>query len=144
MSQNSEKELAWSVHPARESIGKTVAVVIVIICSSVVVYLTTGDRFLSFLSLLILTASLHSFFTQTEYRLSEEGVEVKGVFGHLKKNWSDFKRFYADKKGITLSPFEKPSRLEAFRSVRLLFGGNREDVVEFVSKNIGRGSSIDR
>lgn len=143
MLQNKEKELVWSVFPARESIAKTIAVLATIIGFGVVVYLTTGDIFLSILSMIILTASLHGFFTVTWYRLSDEGVEIRRAIGHLRKQWTDFKRFYADKKGITLSPFEKPSRLEAFRSVRLLFGGNREDVVEFVSKNIGRGTPID-
>ncbi len=141
MSQN--KEIVWSVFPAKESIAKTIAVAGVILGFAVLVHFTTGELFLSILSIVILTSSLYSFFTRTHYRLSEEGVEIKSAVRHIRMRWVDFKRFYVDKRGITLSPFDKPSRLEPFRSVRLLFGGNREDVVEFVSKNIGRSTTID-
>ena len=53
------------------------------------------------------------------------------------KKWSDFKRFHVDRKGVTLSPFAKASRLEPFRSVRLLYGSNKDEVVAFISKRFG-------
>ncbi len=141
MSPDESARLEWSVLPFKENLKRSMIVVGIIIGSGFVVYLGFGDVFLGVLSVVILLVSLHTYFTRTTYCLTSKGVEIRSSLGRTFKSWSEFKRFHADGKGISLSPFEKPSRLEPFRSVRLLYGGNREDVVEFVSKNIGRDTT---
>jgi len=137
MSQSdTEDRLEWSVWPWREKVGRTVLVIGVILVVGVVVALLFKAVFWGVFSVLILFASLHTYFTRTTYRLDSEQVTVKSSVGTAVKKWSTFKRYYADRKGVTLSPFAKPSRLEPFRSTRLLYGGNRDEVVAFVSKRI--------
>jgi hypothetical protein len=138
MSQNEDdRRLEWSVFPFMENLTRSIVVVIIIFVCGFLVYLAFREVFLGLLSVLILFVSLHTYFSKTTYYLDRNGVVIKTSLAKTIKRWSDFKRFYADKKGITLSPFAKPSRLEPFRSVRLLYGGNKEDVVEFISQNIG-------
>jgi hypothetical protein len=142
MSQSdTEDRLEWSVWPWREKVGRTVLVIGVILVVGVVVALLFKEVFWGVFSVLILFASLHTYFTRTTYRLDSEQVTVKSSVGTAVKKWSTFKRYYADRKGVTLSPFAKPSRLEPFRSTRLLYGGNRDEVVAFVSKRIVGDSS---
>ena len=142
MSQSdTEDRLEWSVWPWREKVGRTVLVIGVILVVGVVVALLFKAVFWGVFSVLILFASLHTYFTRTTYRLDSEQVTVKSSVGTAVKKWSTFKRYYADRKGVTLSPFAKPSRLEPFRSTRLLYGGNRDEVVAFVSKRIVGDSS---
>ena len=129
--------LEWSVFPCKENMRRSVVVIVIIIACGIVVYVAFKDVFLGVLSVLILFASLHTFFTRTRYRLDRDGVVIRTSLAKTVKKWSDFKRYYADRRGVTLSPFAKPSRLEPFRSVRLLYKDNRDDVVEFVSTNIG-------
>jgi hypothetical protein len=138
MSQSENADyLEWSVFPVLEDTKKSVIVVSIIVAVGVIVYMAFRDVFLTILSLAILVVSLHTFFTRTTYRLAEDGVTVRTVGVRTFKAWSAFKRYNADGKGVTLSPFAEPSRLDPFRSVRLLFGGNRDEVVAFVSKRIG-------
>jgi len=142
MSQNSEDApLEWSVRPYKESIPRTVIVIAVILAVGILAYLMFKAVFWGVFSVLILFASLHAFFTRTAYRLDDESVTVKSSTGTQIKKWSNFKRFYADKKGVTLSTFAKPSRLDPFRSTRLLYGGNRDEVVAYISKRINRDSA---
>lgn len=144
MSPNSTTRLEWSVFPFKENMRRSAIVIGIIIGSGIIVYFAFDDIFLGVLSIVILFVSLHTYFTRTTYCLTDQGIEIKSSVGKTFKAWSEFKRFHADAKGITLSPFTKPSRLEPFRSVRLLYGGNREDVVEFVSKNLRRDTADSR
>ncbi len=144
MSQSEDdRRLEWSVFPFMENLTRSIIVVVIILFCGFLVYMAFREVFLAVLSVLILFVSLHTYFSRTTYCLDHNGVIIKTSLAKTVKKWSDFKRFYADKKGITLSPFAKPSRLEPFRSVRLLYGGNKEDVVEFISQNIGGDTSAD-
>jgi hypothetical protein len=139
MSQSENgKRLEWSVFPFMENLTRSIIVVVVILVCGVLVYLAFKDAFLALLSILILFVSLHTYFSRTSYRLDEDGVVIRTSLAKTIKKWSDFKRYIADRKGVTLSPFAKPSRLEPFRSVRLLYKDNKDDVVEFISTYIGR------
>jgi hypothetical protein len=138
MSQDeSRHNLEWSVFPITENPRKSVVVVLIIAGAGVAVQMAFQDVFLTVLSVVILVVSLHTFFTRTTYRLTDDGVTVTTVGVKTFKGWSAFKRYEADSKGVTLSPFLRPSRLDPFRSVRMLFGGNRDEVVAFISKRIG-------
>ena len=141
MSQNSaEVPLEWSVRPYEESLPRTAIVIAVIVAVGVLAYLMFKAVFWGVFSVGILFASLHTYFTRTTYRLDDESVTIRSSMGTQVKKWSTFKRFYADKKGVTLSPFPKPSRLDPFRSTRLLYGSNRDEVVAYISKRINRDS----
>jgi hypothetical protein len=109
-------------------------VVVVILLTGAIVFLAFRDVFLATLSVSILFVSLHSYFTRTTYCLDSEGIVIRTSLAKNRKKWSDFKRYCTDRRGVNLSPFDKPSRLEPFRSVRLLFGSNRDEVVAFISK----------
>jgi hypothetical protein len=135
MSQNKVAEsLEWNVFPFAENARRSALVVAVILLTGVFVYWAFSEVFLALISILILFASLHTYFTRTTYRLDREGITIRTSLAKTHKKWSDLKRYCTDRRGITLSPFEKPSRLDPFRSVRLLFGSNRDEVVAFVSK----------
>ncbi len=128
--------LEWSVFPFKENLMRSAAVVAVIAAAGTVVYAAFRDPFLAVLAVALLAASLFSYFTRTTYRLDDEEVVVKSSVGRTAKRWSYFKRYHADAKGITLSPFEKKTRLEPFRSIRLLYGSERDEVVAFVAKKL--------
>jgi hypothetical protein len=130
--------LEWTVLPFKESARRSVVVVGVIIGVGLMVILLFKDLFLGALSVLVLFASLHTYFGRTTYRLEADRVTVRSSLGTTMKPWSHFKRFYVDRRGVTLSPFAKPSRLEPFRSVRLLYGSNKDEVVAFISKRLDR------
>ncbi|MFH1312035.1 MAG: hypothetical protein ABIJ00_02305 [Candidatus Eisenbacteria bacterium] len=144
MSQNEAgQDMEWSIFPFMEDLKRSIIVVVVILVCGLLVYLAFKDVFLALLSVLILFVSLHTYFSKTTYRLDRDGVVIRTSLAKTVKKWSDFKRYHADRKGVTLSPFAKPSRLEPFRSVRLLYKDNKDDVVEFISTNIGGPTPTD-
>ncbi|MCX5800729.1 MAG: hypothetical protein NTX17_05010 [Candidatus Eisenbacteria bacterium] len=113
-------------------------VIAVIVLFGIGVVLVLGDLFVAALSVVVLFGSLHSYFFTASYSLSNEGVEIKGPFGTQKREWGRFKSFWVDANGLSLSPFTKRSWLEHYRGMRLLFGPNRDEVVEFVTRIMGK------
>ena len=143
MSQSSEEgqpvaPLEWSVRPFKESAVRSAIVIVVILAVGFLIFVAFKEPYLAVLSVLLLFASLHTYFGRTTYRLDADQVTVKSSFGTIAKRWSHFKKYYVDRKGVTLSPFDRPSRLEPFRSTRLLYGSNKDEVLAFISKRFNR------
>ncbi len=135
-------KLTWSVRPCTMNWFKFGLVSAVILGFGFLVQLAFGDVFLAVISIAILVGSLHSYFFETSYSLSPEGIEVRGVFGTQKKPWTGFKSFAVDRAGLSLSPFARRSWLEHYRGVRLLFGagggGGKDEVVGYVTRKLGK------
>jgi hypothetical protein len=85
---------------------------------------------------LFILLSLSSFLLPTTYRLTDHAVEVRSLGVARVRPWTEMRRMTVDQTGVFLSPFEKRSWLEAYRGVRLLFGGNRDQVVAFVEARL--------
>jgi hypothetical protein len=91
----------------------------------------------------LVLGSLSSFLVPTTYRLTEEAIEVRSLGVMRRRPWTEMRRMTVDATGLFLSPFEKRSWLEAYRGLRLLFGGNRDQVVSFAEarlRKLGSGS----
>ncbi len=128
--------LEWTCHPVRRRPWVSVLVSLFAIILVVVVYYTTLSKAFAVLALVVLYASLAKFYFPTRYRLTAEGITVKTVTQTIHKDWSLYRSCYADKNGILLSPFVRPSRLENFRGLYLMFAGNRDEVTELVKEQI--------
>jgi hypothetical protein len=96
----------------------------------------TGDRVLGIAAPLFVLGSVGSFIARTHYRLTKETIEVRALGVARVLSWSEMRRATVDKGGVFLSPFEKRSWLEAYRGVRLPFGGNRDQIVAFVETKL--------
>lgn len=119
---------------------KSAFVVAVIVAFGLIVLVLWHDPFLAMLSVVILVGSLHNYFFTSSYSLSAKGVEIRGLFGTQKKEWSNFKSFWVDAGGVSLSPFKRRSWLEHYRGMRLLVSQNRDEVVDFVTSAMGKDS----
>lgn len=131
--------LAWTVAPYRERPARTAVVAAVVAGVVIGAYAAFRDPFLSVLAGFLLVASLRPFFARTEFVLDAEGVEMRRGWTRLRRKWEDFRSHYADRHGVTLSPFAEASWLESYRGMRLLFGGNRDEVMRFVSARVPAG-----
>lgn len=130
--------LEWTSHPAKRRPWVTVLVLFFILVVSLLVFLATESKWFTFFALLVLFASLAKYFFPTRYRMDNKGITIKTTTQTLHKTWSQYRSYYADKNGILLSPFPEPSRLENFRGLFVLFGGNRDEVTAFVQARMGR------
>jgi hypothetical protein len=134
-------ELEWTAWPARERPLAAAVLVVAAIVLGMLVEKGTDDRFLGVAAPAFVLASLSSFLLPTSYRLTKESVEVRSLGVARARPWAEMRRMTVDRTGVFLSPFERRSWLEAYRGVRLLFGGNRDQVVAFVEARIGRSAA---
>ena len=96
----------------------------------------TGDGVLAVAAPLFVLLSVSSWLLPTGYRLTEEALEVRSLGVTRARPWSEMRRMVVDESGVFLSPFERKHWLDAYRGVRLLTGGNRDQVVAFVEARL--------
>jgi hypothetical protein len=129
--------LEWSSHPVKRKTVVSILVALFLLAVWLVVYVTTSSILLTGLAVIIMLASMSSFFLPTRYELDQKKVKIRFFFTNREREWSAFRSFYVDKNGVLLSPFAKPSRLENFRGVYVRFSRNKDQVVDFVRSKIG-------
>lgn len=127
--------LRWSVLPAKKSRKKTWGLFIFLAGFLPALYFFYGIFFVCLAAVLLLL-SLLPFFLRTRYELNENGIMVRKPYSKFKKEWSQFRSFYPDKSGVLLSPFARPSRLENFRGVYILFGERRNEILDFIRRKV--------
>lgn len=128
--------LEWTCHPVKRRPLVSILVTVLIAAIGALIYQLTASRMFSLLGMIILLASLAKFYFPTAFKLSDRGVTIKTTTQTLFKKWSIYRSCYADKKGILLSPFAEPSRLENFRGLYVMFEGNADAVTAFVKERI--------
>ena len=78
--------------------------------------------------------TLSTYFLSTTYTVDEKTVLIKFQFSVKKRNLSAFRMMYPGRRGVLLSPFLAPSRLENFRGFYLRYGkDNKTEVDEFLA-----------
>lgn len=132
-------EIAWSVWPARRRPLAAAIVVAAAVVLGALIAKGTHDRVLAVAAPVAVLLSLSSFLLPTGYRLTKESVEVRSLGVLRVRPWTEMKRYEADANGVFLSPFENRTWLDAYRGLRLVPGGNRDQVVAFVEARLGRG-----
>lgn len=85
-----------------------------------------------FLGLALVYGNLLPYFIITEYFLYEDEIRVRYIFFKIRRPWSDFGCFYKDKRGVMLSTFKMPRRLDPFRGQSLRFSKNQTEVPELL------------
>ncbi len=130
------KTLEWSVWPARERPWAAAVLLASLAVLGVLIAQGTGDRVLGVAAPVFILVSVGSFIAKTHYRLTPESIEVRALGVARARPWTEMRRATVDRGGVFLSPFEKRSWLEAYRGVRLPFGGNRDQVVAFVETKL--------
>ncbi len=129
-------ELAWTAWPMRRSPVRAGLGIAFIALVAWTLQSWLGTPYFTIIAVLLLWGQVASFYLPTRYRLTEEGVSVRGAVARRERPWSDFRSFFVDHDGVLLSPFIERSRLERFRGLSLQFHGNRDAVVAFVEEKI--------
>jgi len=130
------RALTWSAWPARERPLGAAVVVAASIVLGVLITQGTGDAVLGVAAPLFILLSVSSWLLPTGYRLTTEALEVRSLGVARVRPWKEMRRMTVDGTGLFLSPFEERHWLDAYRGVRVLFGGNRDQVVAFVEARL--------
>jgi len=137
---NKKPIYSWTSFPFAESPISSALVLAFFVLVAVFVYSITYKIFWVLLSLVFLFSSLFAYFVPTVYKFYDDHIFFKvGVFSRERK-YSEFKCFYADKKGVMLSTFSRPRGLDRFRGQSVRFTRNqdeRDEILTFLDEKIG-------
>jgi len=121
----------WTVYLAREEPLKTALALFLIAAIAFAGWVLAGP-FPAAAASLVTILSLCEFLFPVSYEVSQQGARVRSLLKTTNVTWSQVGACYLDDNGVKLSPFNRPSRLEAFRGLYLRFAGNEDEVVQAV------------
>ncbi|MCS7253889.1 MAG: hypothetical protein RMK18_00905 [Armatimonadota bacterium] len=126
--------MQWSVHMARKRPIGSALVVVSIAITVGIGYMLLGSWFGGLIGGFVLTCALSDFLLPVRYRLTKRGAEALSMLYWRSIDWEHVRACYIDGDEIVLSPFDRWTPLVPFRSVRLRFNCNREEVIKLVSE----------
>ncbi len=128
------KSLSWISHPAKERPLAAAVVFLAMLAIFYYVYDSTGSPVMVLVAVMVFMISLSTFFFPTKYTVDEKVVTIKYLYASKERNLSAFRTAFPGRRGILLSPFLGPSRIENFRGFYLRYGrDNKQEVDLFMS-----------
>ena len=141
---NKEPKLSWTSHPLRDyPITSIILIIFIIILSAALwqIAVVSWEMPLFFyLGLGIFFFSLITYFIPTSYEFYEDKIVIYYFFIRVERAYSDFGCFYTDKKGVMLSTFKAPRRLDGFRGQSIRFSKSRtekDELIKLLKEKIG-------
>lgn len=130
-------KLTWKSVPFIERPYHTMFVLAILIFMAVVLLQITvvswETPIMYYLSMLLLILSLLPYFIVTKYEFYEDEVVVNYSIIKIKRSYSEFGCFYADKYGVMLSTFKMPRRLDSFRGLSIRFSKSKTEMDELIT-----------
>jgi len=131
------KSLTWKSHPALERPAAAAFVtVFMMLVMWIVYYVMDRSTMMMFISGGILFISLSTFYFPTTFVVDENKVHIRYLFSAKERNLSAFRKCFPEAKGILLSPYYSPTRLENFRGYYLRYGRNNKAEVDAFVKEL--------
>ena len=141
---NEKPKLSWTSHPFVDFPLTSIFLVIILIILAIILWkiaVVIWDMPLFYyLGFAIFVFSMITYFIPTRYDFYEMKIVIYYAMIKIERNYSDFKCFYSDKKGIMLGTFMKPRKLDSFRGQSIRFSKlqtEKEDLIKLLEKKIG-------
>lgn len=129
-------ELSWQAHPASERAGAAVLGGAVVLAVAAAAWWSGGGWAWSVLALAILTAALNRFFFRSRFAIDAEGITARFPLSTRRLGWRDVRRFVVDANGGYLSTRARRSWLDAYRGLHVMFGDQRDAVIECIRAHL--------
>jgi len=141
---NEKPKLSWTSHPFVDFPLTSIFLVIILIVLAVILWQVAvviwEMPLFYYLGFAIFVISMITYFIPTRYEFYEMKIIIFYAMIKIERNYSDFKCFYSDKKGIMLGTFMKPRKLDSFRGQSIRFSKlqtEKEDLIKLLEKKIG-------
>jgi hypothetical protein len=122
------REWTWRAHPARERPGAATLGGLAVVLLSGAAALFFGHSAFALPAALFLLLSLNRFFFPSRFRIDSSGIHGDYPIGRKSFTWKDVRRVAEDDRGLWLSSRARPSRLDAYQGMHVLFGAQRAEV----------------
>ena len=127
----------WISHPAKERPFAAVVVSILCLIIFYTVYHFTTSPLMVVTAIAFMVISLATFFFPTNYTIGDGKVKIKYLFTEKIRNMTAFRAVYPGQRGVLLSPYISPTRMENFRGFYLRYGEtNKTEVDSFLNDYI--------
>jgi hypothetical protein len=138
-SNHANPEFQWRAHPASERRVSAIAAFMVIVTLSCATYLSFGIAW-ALASLVILIAALNRFFFPSRFAIDPQGITARYPLRKQRMHWADLRRFVHDQHGAYLSTRSRTSRFDAYSGMHVLFGRDRDAVMQQIRARFGDAS----
>lgn len=140
-----EHLLTWQSWPFMERPRTSFLLVLFLILLGILLWqiavVQWATPFFYYLGMILVLANLLPYFIPTTYDLYEYDIVIKYLFIRVTRRYKDFGCFYLDKRGVMLSTFKTPRRLDSFRGQSLRFSktqAEKEALIEILTRKIGK------
>ncbi len=135
MSDN-EPKLKWTSYPFKDFPVSSIILVLFLMVISLLLWkiavINWQMPLFFYLGMGLFLLSLITYFIPTTYEFYEDKVLVHYWLIKAERPYSHFGCFYIDKKGIMLSTFKMPRKLDPFRGLSLRFSKTRNEKEELL------------
>ena len=139
-----EPLLKWTSHPLRDfPLSSSILIAFIIIIAFSLWRIAVIDwemPFFYYLFVSIFVLSFTPYFIPTTYEFHDDKIVIYYWFYRMEKQYSDYGCYYFDKKGVMLSTFKMPRRLDPFRGLNIRFSKTKkekEKLLEILEEKIG-------
>jgi len=140
-----EPLLSWRSWPFVERPYTSLVLVSFLILLAVLLYqitvLSWAQPIYYVVGMTLVIFNLFPYFIPTDYFLFDDKYLIRYLFVKVSRPYNDFGCFYQDKRGITLSTFKMPRRLDTFRGQSLRFSHSKTEEPELqriLAEKIGK------
>ena len=133
LTQFDADSLTWSVHLARRNPRKTLWALLAILIGALAAGVGFRSAAAGMLTLILLAGSISDYLFPVRYRLSQAGIEARGLLFVRRMAWNQVRRVARETAGVKLSPRSRHSRLEAYRGIYLWFQANETEVMATIA-----------
>ena len=132
-------EFSWCAHPARERTGPAVAGLVIVAAFAAAVWVAFGSVTWAVFSAAVLVAALNRFYFRSRFEIDADGITARFPLRTKRFRWAEVRRFVVDANGGFLSPRAKRGRLDAWQGLHVLFGSQRDAVIERIRAHLAGG-----
>ncbi|MEK7866819.1 MAG: hypothetical protein AAB434_09065 [Planctomycetota bacterium] len=120
----------WTAHPAAERPAAAAGLAAILIGIGVAGVSWSGAPVFGVVAALLVAGFMLPFLLPTRYEAGEEGLSIASAGRTRVIKWSSVKNLYVHATGVHLSPFDRPSPLDPFRGAFVLYGREKERVLD--------------
>ncbi len=132
-------QFSWTAHPARERIGPAIVGLVIVVAFAAAVWVASGSVTWAVFSVVILVGALNRFYFRSRFDIDADGITARFPLRTKRFRWADVRRFVVDDNGGFLSPSAKRTRLDAWQGLHVLFGSQRDPVIEHIRSHLAGG-----
>ena len=139
--RRSTPAFTWRAHPARERVGRAALGGAIVLALAAACGLLMQDAWWAVLASAVLVLALNRFYFPSRFLIDDEGILARYPLRRLRRSWPEIRRFLHDENGGYLSPRVKATRWDGFGGMHVLFGTERESVIERITAHLKGGGA---